>query len=106
MPTLARGWAPLRGVLVGREKFIDLPIQELYDLRADARRERRTSRRFEAIAWTLLQNVLREFDVAPPGRPAEETAGGARAAARAWLHEPAVRCRFATVSPRPTIPSG
>ena len=24
-PTLARGWAPLRGVLVGRDKFIDLP---------------------------------------------------------------------------------
>ncbi len=29
---LSRGWAPLRGVLVGREKYIDLPIQELYDL--------------------------------------------------------------------------
>ena len=34
-PTLARGWAPLRGVLVGREKLIDLPIAELYDLSAD-----------------------------------------------------------------------
>ena len=26
---------PLRGVLSGRYKYIDLPIQELYDLRAD-----------------------------------------------------------------------
>ena len=34
MPVLARGWAPLRGVLVGREKYIDLPIPELYDLSA------------------------------------------------------------------------
>ena len=29
---LVRGWAPLRGVLAGRDKFIDLPIPELYDL--------------------------------------------------------------------------
>lgn len=34
-PMLTRGWAPLRGVLVGREKFIDLPIEELYDLAVD-----------------------------------------------------------------------
>ena len=33
--SLVRGWAPLRGVLVGREKYIDLPIAELYDLAAD-----------------------------------------------------------------------
>lgn len=32
---LNRGWAPLTGVLVGREKFIDLPIPELYDLATD-----------------------------------------------------------------------
>ena len=34
--TLNRGWAPLTGVLLGREKFIDLPIPEFYDLRTDA----------------------------------------------------------------------
>ena len=39
MPTLARGWAPLRGVLVGREKYIDLPIAELYDLDRDPREQ-------------------------------------------------------------------
>jgi Tfp pilus assembly protein PilF len=35
--SLNRGWAPLRGVVVGREKYIDLPIPELYDLTADPR---------------------------------------------------------------------
>jgi arylsulfatase A-like enzyme/Tfp pilus assembly protein PilF len=29
------GWAPLRGVLVDRYKYIDLPLPELYDLKAD-----------------------------------------------------------------------
>ena len=33
--SLNRGWAPLRGVLAGRDKYIDLPLAELYDLRAD-----------------------------------------------------------------------
>jgi choline-sulfatase len=33
---LKRGWAPLMGVLQNREKYVDLPIPELYDLAADA----------------------------------------------------------------------
>ena len=33
--SLNRGWAPLRGVLAGRDKYIDLPLPELYDLEAD-----------------------------------------------------------------------
>ena len=33
--SLNRGWAPLRGVLAGRDKYIDLPLTELYDLEAD-----------------------------------------------------------------------
>ena len=32
---LKRGWAPLSGVIAGREKYIDLPLDELYDLAAD-----------------------------------------------------------------------
>jgi len=32
---LNRGWAPLSGVLADREKFIDLPIPERYDLASD-----------------------------------------------------------------------
>ena len=34
-PMIARGWAPLSGVISGREKYIDLPVEELYDLAAD-----------------------------------------------------------------------
>ena len=33
---LNRGWAPLTGVLVEREKYIDLPIAERYDVGTDA----------------------------------------------------------------------
>ena len=33
--TFNRGWAPLRGILGGGQKYIDLPIQELYDLPSD-----------------------------------------------------------------------
>jgi len=32
---LNRGWAPLTGIVAGREKYIDLPIAERYDLAAD-----------------------------------------------------------------------
>jgi arylsulfatase A-like enzyme/tetratricopeptide (TPR) repeat protein len=69
---LSRGWAPLRGVVAGRDKYVDLPIQELYELAADpgehknvaaARRER----------TEILLNTLRGFNVAPPSLPGEET---------------------------------
>jgi tetratricopeptide (TPR) repeat protein len=33
---LDRGWAPLHGVIERREKYVELPIQELYDLGSDA----------------------------------------------------------------------
>ena len=39
-PFLNRGWAPLSGVVVGREKYIDLPIPEMYDLASDPGEER------------------------------------------------------------------
>ncbi len=73
MPTLTRGWAPLRGVIVAGEKFIDLPIQELYDLRADAP-ELQNAAALRADRIAVLQNLLRGFNVAPPGRPMEEAA--------------------------------
>ena len=70
---ITRGWAPLRGVLVGREKFIDLPIAELYDLHADAR-ELRNVVAIEPDREQVLFNTLKSFNVAPPGRPQAETA--------------------------------
>ncbi len=36
-PYYSRGWAPLRGLLHGQEKFIDSPIPELFDLEQDFR---------------------------------------------------------------------
>jgi arylsulfatase A-like enzyme/Flp pilus assembly protein TadD len=73
MPTLARGWAPLRGVIVGREKYIELPIRELYDLGTDPP-ELQNAASLRGDRLTVMQNVLRGFNVAAPGRPLEETA--------------------------------
>jgi arylsulfatase A-like enzyme/Tfp pilus assembly protein PilF len=51
------GWAPLSGVLAGREKYIDLPLPELYDLAADpkeaANLAARTPERQRALASRL-----------------------------------------------------
>jgi arylsulfatase A-like enzyme/Flp pilus assembly protein TadD len=70
---LSRGWAPLRGVIVGRDKYIDLPIEELYALDSDAREERNL-RASEARRTDVLRNTLRGFNTAPPALPGEETA--------------------------------
>jgi arylsulfatase A-like enzyme/tetratricopeptide (TPR) repeat protein len=69
---LARGWAPLRGVLVDRDKYIDLPIPETYDLRTDAS-EQRNLATTEATRTQVLFNTLRTFDMAAPGQPGEES---------------------------------
>src|SRR5262249_38791108 len=37
--SITRGWAPLRGVVRGQMKFVDLPIPELYDLERDPKEE-------------------------------------------------------------------
>jgi arylsulfatase A-like enzyme/tetratricopeptide (TPR) repeat protein len=71
-PTLTRGWAPLRGVLVGREKLIDLPIAELYDLAIDSTEERNLFATGTERTPVMI-NVLKTFNVAPPGRPQKET---------------------------------
>jgi len=63
-PFLNRGWAPLTGVLVGRDKFIDLPGQELYGLSADPG-ETRNLLPQEAERGRVLDARLREFDASP-----------------------------------------
>ena len=63
---LNRGWAPLQGVLAGHEKFIDLPLPELYDLGADPGEQvnladKRPDRR------RVLDARLRDFHATLPG---------------------------------------
>jgi arylsulfatase A-like enzyme/tetratricopeptide (TPR) repeat protein len=69
---IARGWAPLRGVLVQREKYIDLPIPELYDLVGDPK-EARNDAITRADRARVMLNTLKTFNIAPPGRPRDET---------------------------------
>ena len=70
---LGRGWAPLRGVLVARDKYIDQPIPELYDLLADPGELRNTATS-KTDRRLVLEGVLRTFNTAPPARPGRETA--------------------------------
>ena len=69
---VTRGWAPLRGVLVGREKYIDLPITELYELDRDPD-ETTNLATVRTDQTEVLVNILKGFDMTPPGRPREET---------------------------------
>ncbi|HUF24832.1 MAG TPA: tetratricopeptide repeat protein, partial [Vicinamibacterales bacterium] len=69
---VGRGWAPLRGVISGREKYIDLPIPELYDLAADPGETENLAPRAQERARVLF-NTLRTFNTAPPARAAAET---------------------------------
>ncbi|HYN10223.1 MAG TPA: sulfatase-like hydrolase/transferase [Vicinamibacterales bacterium] len=68
---LVRGWAPLRGVLAGKNKFIDLPIPELYDLAADPQ-EARNHAAEQPDRAQVMANLLRGYNVAPPARPGPE----------------------------------
>ncbi len=75
---LNRGWAPLAGVLVDREKYVDLPVAERYDLAVDAAEltnlAGRSPERDRALAASL-----RGFNATAPG---QRQAEGADAAAR------------------------
>jgi tetratricopeptide (TPR) repeat protein len=58
---LNRGWAPLRGVVQDRLKFIDLPIPELYDLAEDPGESHNlASSRPEAVK--AMRSTLAGFD--------------------------------------------
>ncbi len=70
---LSRGWAPLRGVIVGRDKYIDLPIEELYALDDRPARGAQLRPRPKAPRTEILLNALRGFNTAPPALPGEET---------------------------------
>ena len=76
-PMLDYGWAPITGVLSGREKFIEAPIAEVYDLAVDPNERTNLSGR-EAARQLRLAARLGEFHAALPGAAAPEDSGVAR----------------------------
>lgn len=58
--SLNQGWAPLRGVLDGRFKFIDLPLPELYDVSADPGEKTNLVAREPEILDRLRSSLNRE----------------------------------------------
>jgi tetratricopeptide (TPR) repeat protein len=77
--SLSRGWAPLHGVIRGKEKFIELPVAELYDLESDpAERSNRFAERKEAAKD--LARLLPPLEVAArvPAAGSEEAAARLR----------------------------
>jgi arylsulfatase A-like enzyme/tetratricopeptide (TPR) repeat protein len=71
-PAVVRGWAPLRGLISGRQKYINLPIPEMYDLGADPG-ERTNLISTQPDRAEVFLNLLKGFDLAPPSRAATET---------------------------------
>jgi arylsulfatase A-like enzyme/Flp pilus assembly protein TadD len=70
---LVRGWAPLRGVLQARTKYIDQPIPEIYDLSADPGEKDNLAAR-QPDVLQVLTNLLRTFNVGAPHRPGQVSA--------------------------------
>ena len=70
---LNRGWAPLTGILSGRDKLIDLPIPELYDLGKDPAEATNLIDRAPVVARTL-EAALRAFGAGLPGARVPENA--------------------------------
>ena len=69
---LNRGWAPLRGMLRGEDKFIDLPLPELYDLGRDPG-ERDNLVDARAALATTLRTALPAQSQWPPNRDSAPT---------------------------------
>ncbi|HEY0781835.1 MAG TPA: sulfatase-like hydrolase/transferase, partial [Thermoanaerobaculia bacterium] len=74
---LNRGWAPLRGVLAGNRKLVDLPIPELYDLAADPAEKHNLFDSDRRTAFALRQTLPSE-SVWPPRKGAVSAEESAR----------------------------
>jgi len=70
---LNRGWAPLAGILADRDKYIDVPVPERYDLAADAAEQTNLAGTSSDRDRTLVA-ALRGFGAAPPGQRRSEDA--------------------------------
>lgn len=69
---LNRGWAPLKGVVEGYDKYIDLPIPELYHLQRDPHEQTNLAER-ERDHLRVLAARLAEFRAPLPGDRYTET---------------------------------
>jgi arylsulfatase A-like enzyme/tetratricopeptide (TPR) repeat protein len=65
------GWAPITGIIAGREKFIDLPLPELYDLGADPQ-EATNLVAHAAERQRVLGSLLSGLNARLPGAPRAE----------------------------------
>jgi Flp pilus assembly protein TadD len=82
---LNRGWAPLTGVLADRDKYIDLPIVERYDLASDPDEATNLAGR-SAERDRTLATALRGFNASLPGeRRREEPEAAARLRALGYV---------------------
>jgi choline-sulfatase len=72
-----RGWAPLYGVIRGSQKYVDLPIPELYDLDADPREQMNLAPSHPGEV-AQLRSLLLDLRRADPGFQAMEESGEAR----------------------------
>ena len=82
---LNRGWAPLSGIVLDREKFIDLPIPERYDLATDPAEATNLAGRTPAQDRTLAAS-LGAFKAPVPGqRTAESPDAAARLRSLGYL---------------------
>ena len=69
-PHLNRDWAPLQGVLSGRFKYIDLPIEELYDIESDYKEENNLAEKDKSTVKKLnerLQTQIKEYSAKASG---------------------------------------
>jgi arylsulfatase A-like enzyme/Flp pilus assembly protein TadD len=68
---LNRGWAPLTGVLVDHQKFVNVPIAELYDLARDPGERDNLAGRLPTVRRSL-DTRLAAFRAGLPGEPTME----------------------------------
>ena len=59
---LNRNWAPLTGVYIGRHKYIDLPIPEIYDISADPRETRNLYEQGTELGETMRAELDRVIE--------------------------------------------
>ena len=76
-PSLNRGWAPLSGVIADGDKYIDLPVPELYDLAVDPGEHVNLVDR-DADRVHALAARLQAYGTAVPGDRLRETGDVAR----------------------------